>query len=372
MSDKVECIVVGAGVVGLAIARALALQGREVVVLEAEGAIGTGVSARNSEVIHAGIYYPAGSLKTGLCVAGRRLLYPYCSSHGVAHKQVGKLIVASDEDEIAVLEQLRAAAEANGLDREDRLQWLDGAAARKLEPSLKCVAALLSPATGIIDAHGLMLAYRGDLEDRGGVVALHARLVGAERTTGGFRTRIVSEGAETELDCTILINSAGLGAQAVAASIAGLPAPAIPTLYTVKGNYFTIGGRPAFTRLIYPVPVKHGLGVHVTLDLAGQMRFGPDTEAVDRLDYTVDPRRADVFYEAIRRYWPALPDGALTPAYAGIRPKLQGPNDGFRDFVIQDGAHHGLPGLVNLYGIESPGLTASFAIADMVAGMVAR
>lgn len=370
MSDKVECLVVGAGAVGLATARALALQGREVVVVEAEGAVGTGVSARNSEVIHAGIYYPAGSLKAALCVAGRRLLYPYCATHGVSHRQVGKLIVATIDDEVPVLEQLRAAADANGLTGGDRLQWLDGPAARRLEPALNCVAALLSPATGIVDAHGLMLAYRGEVEENRGAIALHARFAGAEPVAGGFRTRVVSEGTETELDCAVLINSAGLGAQSVAAGIAGMPAAAIPPLHLVKGSYFTTPGRPAFTRLVYPVPVKHGLGVHVTLDLAGQMRFGPDTEAVERLDYAVDPRRADAFYAAIRRYWPALPDDALIPAYAGIRPKLQGPNDGFRDFVIQDGATIGLPGLVNLYGIESPGLTASLAIADRVAALV--
>jgi len=359
MADKVECLVIGAGVVGLAIARALALAGREVVVLEAADAIGTGTSSRNSEVIHAGIYYPAGSLKTRLCVEGRDRLYAYCASHGVAHRRTGKLIVATEASELATLDGLSAAAAANGV----ILDVLDATAARTLEPALRTAGALHSPLTGIVDSHGLMLAYQGEAEANSAMVAFNTAFKRAQPLPGGgFRVWA----GETVLDCAVLINSSGLGAQTVAGAIDGLPAGAIPPLHLVKGNYFTLPGKPAFSRLIYPVPAKAGLGVHLTLDLAGQMRFGPDTEYVESLDYRVDPARAEVFYAAIRRYWPGLPDGTLQPAYSGIRPKLQGPQDGFRDFVI----NASLPGLVNLFGIESPGLTASLAIADHVADLV--
>ena len=359
MIERVECLVVGAGVVGLAIARALALAKREVVVLEAATAIGTGTSSRNSEVIHAGLYYPADSLKTRLCIEGRDRLYDYCARHGLAHRRTGKLIVATESTELTALDGLRRAALANGV----TLDVLDAAATRSLEPALRTAGALHSPLTGIIDSHGLMLAYQGEAEAHGAMLAFNTAFKRAEPLPdGGFRVWA----GDTVLDCTLLVNSAGLGAQAVARAIHGLPEQVIPRLYMVKGNYFTVSGKPAFRRLIYPVPARAGLGVHVTLDLVGQMRFGPDTEYVDGIDYRVDPGRADSFYAAIRRYWPDLPDGALQPAYSGIRPKLQGPVDGFRDFVIESP----LPGLVNLFGIESPGLTASLAIADHVAGLL--
>lgn len=362
MVDRVDGVVVGAGVIGLAVARALAVRGLEVVALEAASAIGTGISSRNSEVIHAGIYYPAGSLKARNCVAGRRALYAYCQSHGVAHRQVGKLIVATAEDEIPTLHRLRAAAEANGLAGDEALQWLDGAATRVLEPELSAMAALLSPATGIIDSHGLMLALRGDLEAAGGAVALNAAFDSADATADGFQVRA----GDTEIACGVLVNSAGLGAQDVARRINGLESRHVPRRYLAKGSYFILAGRSPFRRLIYPVPVKAGLGVHLTLDLAGQARFGPDVEYVESVDYAVDPARGDGFYGAIRRYWPALPDDALQPAYAGIRPKLQGPRDEAKDFVIQGPAEHGVPGLVNLFGIESPGLTSCLSLAESV------
>ena len=367
MADRIDGVVVGAGVVGLAAARALALRGFEVVVLEAEAAIGTGISSRNSEVIHAGIYYPAGSLKARHCLAGRRALYAYCESHGVAHRRVGKLIVAVTEDEIPTLRRLRTAAEANGLVDDDALQWLDGAMTRALEPELNAVAALLSPATGIVDSHGLMLALQGDLEASGGAVALNAAFESAVATPDGFRVRV----GATEIACGLLVNSAGLNAQAVARHIDGLDRRHVPPRYLAKGNYFTLAGRAPFRRLVYPVPVRAGLGVHLTLDLAGQARFGPDVEYVDSIDYAVDPARGESFYGAIRRYWPALPDGALQPAYAGIRPKLQGPGDEAKDFVIQGPAAHGVPGLVNLFGIESPGLTSCLSLAEAAADLLA-
>jgi L-2-hydroxyglutarate oxidase LhgO len=372
MTERVDAVVAGAGVVGLAVARALARAGREVVVLEAEAAIGTQISSRNSEVIHAGIYYPQGSLKARLCVAGRRALHDFCGRHGIAHRRCGKLIVATSEDELPTLRRLQEAAAANGLaGKDEALVWLDGAAARDLEPELRCTAALLSPATGIVDSHGLMLAYQGEAEARGAAIAFLSRLVSAEPADGGFRLRVTGRGGESEIACGELVNAAGLGAQALARSIAGMPAKLVPPLHYVKGSYFSLAGRAPFARLVYPVPAGAGLGVHLTLDLAGQARFGPDAEYVPRIDYDVDPARGEAFYAAVRRYWPALRDGALQPAYAGIRPKLQGPQDPARDFVIQGPESHGLRGLVNLFGIESPGLTASLAIADEVARRLA-
>ncbi len=364
--DEVDAVVVGAGVVGLAVARALALQGREVIVLEATDAIGTGTSSRNSEVIHAGIYYPTGSLKAESCIAGRRRLYGYCDSHGIAYRRCGKLIVAAEAEEVPKLEALVAKAEANGLHGPDEaLRLIGDNEARALEPELACIAAAVSPSTGIIDSHGLMLAYQGELEDRGGMIAFNSPLAAAEAVPGGFVLTVTQPGAESfRLRTGILVNAAGLEAQAVARRIGGLDAGTIPPGYFAKGSYFSLAGRAPFSRLVYPMPVKAGLGVHLTIDLGGQARFGPDAEYVDRLDYDVDLRRADSFYAAIRRYWPALPDGALQPGYAGIRPKLQAPGEDFRDFMIQGPAAHGLPGMVNLYGIESPGLTASLDLAD--------
>jgi L-2-hydroxyglutarate oxidase LhgO len=360
--DKVECVVTGAGVIGLAVARRLAQAGREVVVLEAAEGIGTVTSSRNSEVIHAGIYYPAGSLMARMCVSGKHALYQYCSNHGVPHRNCGKLIVATTANEAAKLQSIRAHAEANGvLD----LQTLSGDAARTLEPALNCVAALLSPSTGIIDSHAFMLALRGDAEDAGAAFAFHTPLLHAK--AAGDRIELDAGGsAPISLECKLLVNAAGLGAAAVARGIDGMPIDLIPRAYLAKGNYFSCTARAPFSHLIYPVPEPGGLGVHLTLDMAGQARFGPDVEWVDTIDYAVDPARAARFYPAIRRYWPTLPDDALMPSYSGIRPKIVPPAVAVQDFLIQGPRDHGVDGLINLFGIESPGLTSSLAIADYV------
>jgi L-2-hydroxyglutarate oxidase LhgO len=360
--DKVDCVVVGAGVVGLAVARRLAQAGREVIILEAAEGIGTVTSSRNSEVIHAGIYYKAGSLMARMCVGGKKALYAYCRDHGIPHRNCGKLIVATTPKESEKLQSIRAHAEANGvLD----MQTLSGDAARALEPALNCDAALLSPSTGIIDSHAYMLALRGDAEDAGAACAFHTPLLSAKAHAG--RIEIDAGGdAPMTLECGLLVNAAGLGAPAVARSIDGMPIELIPMAYLAKGNYFSCNARAPFSRLIYPVPEPGGLGVHLTLDMAGQARFGPDVEWVDAIDYTVDPARAERFYPAIRRYWPMLPDGALMPSYSGIRPKIVPPAVAAQDFLIQGPADHGVAGLINLFGIESPGLTSSLAIADYV------
>lgn len=362
MTDRVDCVVIGAGVVGLAVARACALAGLETLALEAESAIGTATSARNSEVIHAGLYYPRGSLKARLCVQGRQALYDYCASHGVAHQRRGKLIVATRDEQIGALERIGAAAAANGV---HDLRRLDAAQARAREPALRCVAALESPSTGIIDSHGLMLALLGDLESAGGLVAVRSPVLSGRILADGILLRVGGD-EPMELIARRVVNCAGLHAQTVAAAIDGLPPGSIPAGRYAKGNYYALSGKAPFSRLIYPVPEPGGLGVHLTLDLGGQARFGPDVEWVDAIDYTVDPARADGFYAAIRRYWPDLRDGALRPDYAGIRPKLAVPAGQDADFLIQDARTHGVPGLVNLYGIESPGLTACLAIADEV------
>ena len=368
--DRVECVVIGAGVVGLAVARALALAGREVVILEAEDAIGTHASSRNSEVIHAGIYYPPGSLKARACIAGRIRLYAYCTGHGVPHRRCGKLIVATHEGQVPELREILKKAHQNSV---TDVVEIPAAEALRMEPALHCVAALHSPSTGIIDSHALMLAYLGDAEAAGTMLALKSPLIGCSFSSGKFVLHVGGE-APTEITAKTLINSAGLRAPSVARLIAGFPPDKIPRELYAKGNYYSLTGRPPFSRLVYPVPEPGGLGVHVTLDLAGQARFGPDVEWVERIgrktDYAVDPRRADRFYAAIRRYWPALPDGALAPGYAGIRPKISGPGEPAADFVVQGPAGHGVPGLVNLFGIESPGLTASLALADDVAGIL--
>jgi L-2-hydroxyglutarate oxidase LhgO len=360
--DEAEAVVVGAGVIGLAAARALALAGHEVIILERADTIGVETSSRNSEVIHGGLYYPAGSLKATSCVAGRERLYPYCREHGVPHAPLGKLIVATTESEIPGVEKIAAAAPANGV---LNLEWLSGLEARRLEPELNCVAALLSPSTGIIDSHGLMLAYQGEAEAAGAVVAFRAPVLSGHVRTDGFELSV--GGAEpTTIRCRILVNAAGLYAPALARAIEGIPRASIPPAYFCRGVYFTLSGRTPFRHLIYPVPEPGGLGVHITLDLAGQARFGPDVEWIDGVDYAVDPRRGDKFYAAVRRYWPGLRDGALQPGYAGIRPKISGPDEPAADFVVQGPAEHTIPGLVNLYGIESPGLTASLPLADEV------
>ena len=364
--ETVDCVVVGAGVVGLAVARALALAGREVIVLEAAEGIGTETSSRNSEVIHAGIYYPKGSLMARTCVEGRRKLYAYCAEHGVPHRNCGKLIVATNAQDSELLQSIRGRAEANGV---EGMQLLSGNAATQLEPNLHCTAALLSPATGIVDSHSYMLALQGDAEERGAMLAFHSPVQQGRATEAGIEIEV--GGAEPMTVRTrTLVNSAGLHAPKLAQRIAGMPADKIPSAYYAKGNYFTLAGRSPFSRLIYPVPVPGGLGVHITVDLGGQAKFGPDVEWIDPgdggIDYTVDPHRADKFYAAVRKYWPALKDGALQPGYAGIRPKIVPQGAPAQDFVIQGPGEHGVTGLINLFGIESPGLTASLALAEQV------
>ena len=361
--DEVECIVVGAGVIGLAVARALALAGHEVLVLDRAWTIGFETSSRNSEVIHSGIYYPKDSLKATTCVEGRRRLYAYCREHGVAHARLGKIIVASDEAEIPALEKIAAAALANGVDDVERL---DAAEARRLEPELHCVAALFSPSTGIIDSHGLMLAYLGEAEAAGAMIVLRTPILAGKVRADGFE--LSTGGDEPDIiRCRYLVNAAGLYAPALANAIQDVPPETIPPAYFCRGVYFTLSGKTPFRHLVYPVPPPGGLGVHITLDLAGQARFGPDVEWISSVDYTVNPARGEAFYAAVRRYWPGLRDGALQPGYAGIRPKISGPTEPAADFVVQGPSTHGVPGLVNLYGIESPGLTASLALADEVA-----
>jgi L-2-hydroxyglutarate oxidase LhgO len=367
--ESIDCVVAGAGVVGLAVARALGSAGREVLILEAADAIGSGISSRNSEVIHAGLYYASGSLKARLCVAGRERLYAWCAERGVAHRRLGKLIVATDAAQHGALERLAAQARANGV---DDVQWLDANQARALEPALRCVEALLSPSTGIVDSHGLMLSLLGAAEDRGALLALRSPLVRARVLAGGGFELDIGGPEPMRLRAATLVNCAGLDAPALAASIDGLAREHLPRGRLCKGNYFRCIGRPAFSRLVYPLPEGAGLGVHLTLDLAGQMRFGPDVQWIERIDHDVDASRADAFYAAIRRWWPQLPDGALAPDYAGIRPKLGGPDEPARDFLIEGPGEHGIEGLVNLFGIESPGLTACLAIGEHVARLLRR
>jgi L-2-hydroxyglutarate oxidase LhgO len=361
--DRVDCVVVGAGVIGLAVARRLARSGREVIVLEEAEGIGTVTSSRNSEVIHAGIYYPAGSWMARMCVAGKQALYRYCDEHGIPYRNCGKLIVATTQAETENLQSIRAHAEANGV---TDMQILSGEAARALEPALNCDAALLSPSTGIIDSHAYMLALRGEAEAAGAAFAFYTPLERARATADRIELEAGGE-APMSLACDLLINAAGLGAPAVARSIEGMPIELIPAPYLAKGNYFSCSARAPFSHLIYPVPEPGGLGVHLTLDMAGQARFGPDVEWIDRIDYAVDPARAEKFYPAIRKYWPTLPDGALMPSYSGIRPKIVPPAVARQDFLMQGPRDHGVAGLINLFGIESPGLTSSLAIADHVA-----
>ena len=365
--DRFECVVVGAGVVGLAVARELALQGREVLVLEASSGIGNGTSSRNSEVIHAGIYYPQGSLKARLCVRGNQLLYAYCEERGIGHRRCGKLIVATAPDQQPQLERIRAAALANGVTDLERLTRTQ---ARVMEPDLQCVAALFSPSTGIVDSHALMLALLGDLENAGGVLALNSPLAAAVCAPHAI---LLTAGDGTEIEASTVVNAAGLAAPALARNFSGLDARHVPTAYFAKGNYFSLSGRSPFTHLVYPLPEGAGLGVHLTIDLGGQAKFGPDVQWVPSAsDLVVDPARGDAFYAEVRKYWPGLPDGALGAAYAGIRPKIQAPQLGAADFMIQGPADHGVAGLVNLFGIESPGLTSSLALAQHVAGLCRR
>jgi L-2-hydroxyglutarate oxidase LhgO len=365
--ERIDCLVAGAGVVGLAVARALALAGREVIVLEAAGAIGSVTSSRNSEVIHAGIYYPADSLMARLCVVGKAALYAYCGERRLPHRNCGKLIVATSADELEKLPAIAARAAANGV---TDLRQLSAAEALALEPALSAAGALLSPSTGIIDSHAYMLSLLGDAENAGAVLALNSPVVGGRVDEGAIVVEV--GGAEPmTLACRTLVNAAGLEAPALARALEGMPADRVPRAYYAKGNYFSLAGRAPFSRLVYPVPVPGGLGIHLTLDMAGQARFGPDVEWVEAADYAVDPARSGKFYEGVRRYYPALPDGALLPAYSGIRPKIVPPSVANQDFVVQGPDIHGVPGLINLFGIESPGLTASLALAEHVAAMAA-
>ena len=367
MSERIDCAVIGAGAVGLAVARRLARAGCEVVVLEAEEGYGTGISSRNSEVIHAGIYYAKNSLKARLCVRGKRLLYDFCARHGVPHARTTKLIVATAEDQLPALGRLKDTAAANGVDDLVRLTAQD---ARALEPELSCVAALLSPSTGIVDSHGLMTALLGEAETRGAVLAVNAPVAGGRIGNDGIELAVAGPHA-MRLKARTVVNAAGLGANAVARGLAGFPPARVPGLHYAKGSYFTLAGvAPPFTRLVYPMPVDAWLGIHVTVDLGGQVRFGPDIEFVDGLDFDVDPRRAAPFYRAVRSYWPALPDGALQAGYAGIRPRLVPQGVPAPDLFVEGPETHGIAGLVNLFGIESPGLTACLAIADHVAALL--
>lgn len=365
--EEVDCVVIGAGVVGLAVARELALAGRDVLVLEAAEGIGTETSSRNSEVIHAGIYYPKDSLMARSCVAGKKKLYAYCAERGVPHSNCGKLIVATTEEERDKLASIQARAAANGV---PDLRLIDVAEARGMEPELNCVAALVSPSTGIIDSHAYMLALQGDAENAGAVFVFHSPVTGGRLLPEGGAEISVGGAEPMALRCRLLVNAAGLHAPDLARKLEGMPAQHVPKAYYAKGNYFTLAGRSPFSHLIYPVPVPGGLGTHLTIDMGGQARFGPDVEWIDRIDYEVDPHRGDGFYAAIRRYWPGLPDGALQPGYSGIRPKIVGPLESAQDFVLQGPKVHGQPGLVNLFGIESPGLTASLALGEFVREIV--
>jgi L-2-hydroxyglutarate oxidase LhgO len=361
--DNVDAVIIGAGVIGLAVARALALRGREVIILEAEDHFGTVTSSRNSEVIHAGIYYPRGSLKARTCVTGRGLLYDFCDQYGVPYRRCGKLIVATSEAQLPELEKINAAAAGNSVE----LEFFSRSRALELEPQLSCEGALFSPVTGIIDSHSYMLTLLGQAENRGATLVTGSRVTQLRLEHGGVLIGI--NGEEPALRAHTLINSAGIFAPDVARLIHGFPAEHIPKRYFAKGNYFALAGHSPFERLVYPIPEPGGLGVHLTLDMAGRARFGPDVQWVEEYEYSVEPRRAEKFYAAIRTYWPDLPDGALQPAYAGIRPKISGPNEPAPDFRIDGPQIHGVPGVVNLFGIESPGLTASLALAELVANL---
>ena len=365
--DNVDCIVIGAGVVGLAVARTLALQGREVMVLDAANAIGTGTSSRNSEVIHSGIYYPQGSLKAQLCVRGKLLLYDYCRERSIGHSRCGKLIVATSKAQVAQLQGILTSAAANGV---NDLVLLTREQALAMEPQLECVAAIYSPSTGIVDSHALMLSLQGDIENASGFVVLNTAVAQLNRARAAIEV-IAKDG--TELSANIVVNAAGLYAPQVARCIKGLDAKHVPPTFWAKGNYFSLQGKSPFSRLIYPVPEAAGLGVHLTIDLGGQARFGPDVEWVDSPDeLDVNPSRGDAFYAEVRKYWPGLEDDMLQADYAGIRPKLQGQGAPAGDFVIQGQAVHGVPGLVNLFGIESPGLTSCLAMGEVVSQMLLK
>lgn len=358
----IDSIVIGAGVIGLATARELARSGREVIVLERHKHVGQETSSRNSEVIHAGIYYPKDSLKAELCVRGKKLLYDFCETHNIEYNRLGKLIVATSDDQCEGLATIYQKALANGV---DDVSYVEFEELQRIEPDLKALRAIRSPSTGIINSHELMLGYQSDLESNGGVVVLNSPVLDGEVIEGGFKLSVGGE-EPTTITCREIVNSGGLGAQSIAQAVKGIPHESIPQLYLSRGCYFTLAAKAPFSHLIYPMPNSEGLGVHLTLDLQGQARFGPDTQWIDEIDYTVDPRRGDSFYAAVREYFPGLKDGQLEPAYSGIRPKIAGPNEDAADFLIQGPESHGIPGWVALYGMESPGLTSSMAIAEQV------
>jgi L-2-hydroxyglutarate oxidase LhgO len=358
---ELDAVVIGGGVIGLALTRALAQSGRDVTLLEAEARLGQHTSSRNSEVIHAGIHYAPGSLKARLCVAGKQLLYRYCLEAGVEHRRLGKLIVATRDEEVVALERIWEQARSSGV---ADLQWLDAREISALEPQVRGVRGLLSPSSGIIDSHGLMQALRRDAEAAGARLVCRTPVTGGRVLGGGIELHLGGE-QQSLVRCRLLLNAAGLGAQAVARSIGGVPESSIPARYLAKGHYFALRGAVPFSHLIYPVPVAGGLGVHLTLDLAGRARFGPDVAWIDDVDYSFDESRSSGFYEAVRRYFPALADGALVPGYTGIRPKLTPPGEPAGDFLIQGPNEHGVPGLWNFYGIESPGLTCPLALTDL-------
>jgi len=365
-TESVDCVVIGAGVVGLAVARALALAGREVIILESADMIGTETSSRNSEVIHAGIYYQVGSLKARFCIEGKNKLYEFCAEHGVPHRRCGKIIVATDESQVPAMHEIKErSAKCGVMD----LEFLTAEDAKAMEPELFCHAALWSPSTGIIDTHTLMLELQGEAEANGAMTAFLSPVEGGTITDDGIVLEVGGE-MPMRLRCCEVINSAGIHAPALAGTLEGMPADKVPTTYLTKGNYYALTGKTPFSRLVYPAPTTQFLGVHITIDIGGQARFGPDVEHIDEMNYDVDPRRSDGFYEAVRRYWPGLKDGALHPSYSGIRPRITPPGEPLCDFVVQGPGEHGISGLVNLFGIESPGLTSSMAIADYVVEML--
>ena len=373
--DRVDCVVIGAGVIGLAVAREMALQGRETILLERESAFGTISSARNSEVIHAGIYYPKDSLKAKLCVEGNRMLYEYCRTHHVATQPYGKLIVASDDSQLDDLQAILYKAQQNNV---PEIKLITGEQAKAMEPDLQCSAAVLSASTGIVDSHGFMLSLLGGFEDAGGMIAYQSPLISAKpigsKAQDGFELEI--GGADgMKIQTKLLINCAGMSAPTIAQKITGLSQDQIPKAYFAKGNYFSLSGKSPFKHLIYPIPEPGGLGVHLTLDMGGQAKFGPDVEWLEiddenQIDYTVNPKRGDGFYAAVRKYWPGLKDNALQPDYSGVRAKIVPPNSPAGDFCFNTPKDHGLEGLFNLYGFESPGLTSSLAIAKYLEGQI--
>ena len=366
-TEKTGAVIIGAGIVGLACARALARQGIETFILERHDDFGQETSSHNSEVIHAGLYYPYDTLKARFCVAGNRELYAYCAERGIAHKRCGKLIVATQDAQIAQLQKLQEQADRNGV---GDIRLLDRHAVQALEPALHCVAALHSPSTGIIDSHALMLSLLGDAEAHGALFSPHSTVQAIDAREGTIRLEVSSGGTEMLLEAGIVVNAAGLSAVALARTIPDYPPSLIPSAFLAKGTYYGLAGRSPFSHLVYPVPEEGGLGVHLTLDLGGQARFGPDVEWIDSIDYSVDPHRADRFYAEVRKYWPELPDNSLLPAYSGIRPKISGPGAPAADFLIHGPESHGIAGLVNLFGIESPGLTACLPISAHVSRLL--